>query len=244
MQTEERSICPSCGGDNPKAAAFCWRCYANMPPAPLAPGQVGAEGNATRSFGRLGVPTMPNPPSMPVPPTSSGGPSTLARVIVGAAASLIAVFGVRSLLDHGPSLPDVLAGTPRITTQEMKDFEKEMIENGKSSNLDVAAGAYGTGAIPAFVVLLVEGRTDEGTDAIFNEFVGGMTSGGATVETNAGESGQYQGVEYRCVPVAAPQVAAAACMWRDDGTVGIVFGIDAGIDETKDLLFKTYDEIA
>ena len=224
MQTEERSICPSCGGDNPKAAAFCWRCYANMPPAPLAPGQ-GADGNATRSFGRLGVPTMPIPPS-------------------GAAASLIAVFGVRSLLDHGPSLPDVLAGTPRITTQEMKDFEKQMIENGKSSNLDVAAGAYGTGAIPAFVVLLVEGRTDEGTDAIFNEFVGGMTSGGATVEATAAESGRYQGVDYRCVPVVAPQIEAAACMWRDDGTVGIVFGLDAGIDETKNLLFKTYDAIA
>lgn len=138
----------------------------------------------------------------------------------------------------------MVAGTPRITTQEIKDLEKEMVENGKRSDLDVAAGAYGTGAVPTFVVLLVEGRTTEATDDIFSEFVGGMTSGGATVEASATQSGQHEGVEYRCVPVVAPQIEAAACMWRDDGTVGIVFRLGAGIEETKDLLFRTYDEIA
>jgi hypothetical protein len=74
------------------------------------------------------------------------------------------MFGVRSVLDRGPSLPDVLAGTPRITTQEMKDFETQMIEDGKRSNLDVAAAGYGTGAVPTFVVVLVEGQSLENTD--------------------------------------------------------------------------------
>ena len=81
------------------------------------------------------------------------------------------------MLDRGPSLPDVLAGTPRITTQEMKDFETQMIEDGNRSNLDVAAAGYGTGAVPTFVVVLVEGRSLENTDDIFSEFVGGITSG-------------------------------------------------------------------
>lgn len=224
MQTEERSTCPSCGGDNPKAAAFCWRCYANFPTTP-------------------GAPRMPSPPSMPAPTTSSTGPSMRTRLVVCAVTAFIAVFGVRSLFDRGPSLPDVVAGTPRITTQAMKDFEKKMIESGKSSDLDVAAGAYGTGAVPTFVVLLIEGRTIENTDDIFNQFVGGMTSGGASVDASATESGQHDGLEYRCVPVAAPQIEAGACMWRDDGTLGIVFQLDGGIDETKDLLFRTYDEI-
>jgi hypothetical protein len=46
-----------------------------------------------------------------------------------------------------------LDDTPRITTQEVRDFEKQMVEDGKRSDLDLAAGAYGTGAVPAFVVL-------------------------------------------------------------------------------------------
>jgi hypothetical protein len=240
MQTEERSICPSCGGDNPKAAAFCWRCFARMSPAPTSPSRVDHDGLPST---RLGMERMPSPPPVPAPP-ANGGPSTFARAAVGAAVALIAMFGVRSVLDRGPSLPDVLAGTPRITTQEMKDFEKQMIEDGKRSDLDVAAAGYGTGAVPAFVVVLVEGRTLEHTDDIFSEFVGGMTTGGATVETNATVSGERDGLEYRCVPVAAPSIAAGACMWRDDGSVGIVFKLDGGVDETKDLLFRTHDELA
>ena len=39
-------------------------------------------------------------------------------------------------------------------------------------------------------------------------------------------------------------IAAGACMWRDDGSVGIVFKLDGGVDETKDLLFRTHDELA
>lgn len=154
------------------------------------------------------------------------------------------MFGVRSMLDRGPSLPDVLAGTPRITTQEMKNFETQMIEDGKRSNLDVAAAGYGTGAVPTFVVVLVEGRSLENTDDIFSEFVGGITSGGATVETDATASGERDGLEYRCVPITAPPIAAGACMWRDHGSVGIVLKLDGGVDETKDLLFRTHDELA
>jgi hypothetical protein len=242
MQTEERSICPSCGGDNPKAAAFCWRCYANMSPASPGSGLI-VEGAST-SLGRPGVQRMPSPPPMPAAPMSSAGPSTIARLVIGAAASLIAVFGVRSVLDRGPSLPDTLAGTPRITTQEVKDLEKGIVAGAKRSNVDVAAGAYGSGGVPTFVVMLVEARTIEATDDIFEQFVGGMASGGASVQQSATESGEHEGVDYRCVPVSAPQIEAAACMWRDDDSVGIVFRLGAGMDETKELLFRAYDEIA
>ena len=240
MQTEERSICPSCGGDNPKAAAFCWRCYARMSPAPTNPSGVDRQGPA---YAGPGMQRMPSPPPIPAAP-ARGGPSTVVRAAVGAAVALVAMFGVRSMLDRGPSLPDVLAGTPRITTQEMKDFETQMIEDGKRSNLDVAAAGYGTGAVPTFVVVLVEGRSLENTDDIFSEFVGGITSGGATVETDATVSGERDGLEYRCVPITAPSIAAGACMWRDDGSVGIVLKLDGGVDETKDLLFRTHDELA
>jgi hypothetical protein len=137
-----------------------------------------------------------------------------------------------------------VAGTPRITTQEMQEFEEQLVEEGKGSNLDVAAGIYGTGPVPSFIVLLVEGRTAEGTDDIFSQFVLGMSSGGASVDENATVSGELDGLEYRCVPVGAAQIQAAACMWRDDGTVGIVFNLDGGIDQTKDLLITAHDELA
>jgi len=112
MQTEERSICPSCGGDNPKAAAFCWRCFARMSRVPTNPTEVDPQGP---EYARPGMQRMPSPPPIPAPP-ASGGPSTFVRAAAAAAVTLVALFGLRSVLDHRPSLPDVLAGTPRITT--------------------------------------------------------------------------------------------------------------------------------
>jgi hypothetical protein len=186
---------------------------------------------------------MPVPPTVP-PPTTSGGSSAIVRLGVGALVALVVAFGVRSVLSGGPSLPDTLAGTPRMTSQDAKDFEKEMSDYGERYDLGVAAGAYGTGAVPTFFVLLIDARSDEDTDDIFNEFVGGMTSGGASAETSAITSGERAGLEYRCVPVAAAQIQAAACMWRDDGSFGVVFRFDAGVDETTDLLVKVHDETA
>ena len=243
MQTEERVTCPSCGGDNPKGAAFCWRCYASfssVAPAP-APGTRTA-GTGTRPVGRVGVPPMPGPPPIS-PPATSGGSSSIVRLGVGVLVALVVAFGVRSLLSGGPSLPDSLAGTPRMTSQDAGDFEREMSDYGERYDLDVAAGAYGTGALPTFFVLLIDARSDEDTDDIFNEFVGGMTSGGASAETSAITSGERDGLEYRCVPVAAAQIQAAACMWRDDGSFGVVFRFDAGVDETTDLLVKVHDQV-
>ncbi len=207
MQTEERVNCPSCGGDNPKAAAFCWRCYASFSSMSSAPAR-GTGTAGTRPAGRVGVPPMPGPPTTP-PPTTSGGSSTIVRLGVGALVAFVVAFGVRSVLSGGPSLPDTLAGMPRMTSQDAKDFEEEMSDYGKRFDLGVAAGAYGTGVMPTFFVLLIDGRSDEGTDDIFNQFVGGMTSGGASAETSAITSGERDGLEYRCVPVAAAQIQAA-----------------------------------
>ncbi len=171
------------------------------------------------------------------------GPSKLARIAVAIVASLVAMFGVRFLFHKDLSLPDSLNGQPRMTTQDVKDFERQMADEGKRSNLEVAAAGYGTGATPSFLVMLVQGRAIESTDELFDRFVDGMASGGATVDRSATQSGERAGTEYRCVPLSAPQLQAAACMWRDDGTVGIVLDMDAGIDTTLDLLFTTHDMV-
>jgi hypothetical protein len=247
MQTEERVTCPSCGGDNPKAAAFCWRCYASFSSMASTPTR-GMGATTARPGARIGVPPMPGPPTLntpTLPPATTSGGSQILRIFIGAVVALVVAFGVRSVLGGGsPSLPDTLAGTPRMTTEDVKDFEAEMSDYGDRYDLRVAAGAYGTGVVPTFFVLLIDGRTDEATDDVFNEFVGGMTSGGASVNAGAVTSGERDGLEYRCVPVAAAQMQAAACMWRDDSTFGVVFRFDAGVEETTDLLVRVHGEIA
>lgn len=119
-----------------------------------------------------------------------------------------------------------------------------MADEGKGYGLDVAAAAYGTGATPAFLVMLVQGRAIETTDELFDSLVQGMAQGGATVNKSATDSGERSGTEYRCVPFAGGAVNAAACMWRDDGTVGIVLDLSGGIDEMRELLFTVHDTVA
>lgn len=238
MQVEERKACPSCGTENPGPVDFCWKCYtAFVAPAPARPGMPM----------RPGV-RMPLPPSMPPPSGFPGaakptGPSLVARIAVGLIAAFLGMYGVRLLFDRGPSLPDELAGQPRLSTQAIRDFEEQMAEQGKEYDLKVAAAAYGTGATPAFLVMLVEGRAIETTDELFDSLVQGMAQGGVTVNESATDSGERNGTEYRCVPFTGAAVDAAACMWRDDGTVGIVLDLSAGIDETRELLFTVHDTV-
>jgi hypothetical protein len=238
MQAEDRSLCPSCGAENPRSAGFCWQCYASFTRA------VGVAATPTALFrpGVVVAPSMPPPPATPIQ-AGPAGPSKLVRIVVAIVVSLVAMFGVRVLFHRSLSLPDALNGQPRMTTQAAKDFEREMADEGKKSNLDVAAAAYGSGATPAFLVLLVQGRAIESTDELFDRFVDGMASGGATVDRSATQTGEREGTEYRCVPLTASQRQAAACMWRDDGTVGVVLDLDAGIETTLDLLFTAHDAI-
>ena len=168
----------------------------------------------------------------------------IVRIVVGVAAGLIGMFAVRTLFDRGPSLPDQLAGSPRMTTQAAKDFEKQMADEGDKWDLKVASAAYGSGVAPSFLVLLVQGNAIETTDELFDSLVTGMASSGATIDGASTVSGQHGGADYRCVPLSAGQTQAGACMWRSDRTVGIVIGLGGGIDHTRDLLFTAYDTVA
>ena len=247
MQLEERQVCPSCGGDNPVGGEFCWRCYASLKASAPGGPATGTEGVSTSRPGMPRYPVMPAPPVSPVsttPPSSPGGVSMIVRIVVGVLAGLVGLFAVRGLFDHGPSLPDQLAGSPRMTTQAAKDFEKQMADEGDKWDLKVATAVYGSGVSPSFLVLLVQGKAVESTDELFKSLVDGMASSGATVDEAATVSGQHEGADYRCVPVGSAQTQAGACMWRADGTVGIVIALGGGLDHTRDLLFTAYDAVA
>lgn len=241
MQVDDKLVCPSCGGDNPSSSAFCWRCYAPLGQTPATPARA-----------TVGAPArVPPAPDFPPPPTATGpisrppssGISWGVRIVVGILASLVAYLGVQVLLDRGPSLPDMIAGTPRMTSQAAKDLEKQMADEGKRRDLHVAAAAYGAGTSPDFMVLLIQGSSLESTDQLFDEFVQGMSSSGATIDSGDTESGQRGSTEYRCVPVSTPSVTAAACMWREQGNVGIVLKLNGGVAEAKDLLFIAHDAV-
>jgi hypothetical protein len=63
-----------------------------------------------------------------------------------------------------------------------------------------------------------------------------MAQAGASVDTNAGQSGPLGDAEFRCVPVSAQGMNAGACMWRSDSDVGIVLQLNGGVADTKQLL--------
>ena len=237
MQVEERKACPSCGTENPGTVDFCWKCYsAFASPTSTRPGMPRVRGRDAPSsvhavvIGGLRIREADR--------CLTGGPDRR-----GSVRCVPGDVRVRFLFDRGPSLPDQLAGQPRLSTQAIRDFEEQMAAQGKDYDLKVAAAAYGTGATPAFLVMLVEGRAIESTDELFDSLVQGMAQGGATVNESATDSGERDGTEYRCVPFTGAAVEAAACMWRDDGTVGIVIDLSANIDETRELLFTVHGTV-
>jgi hypothetical protein len=248
MQVEDKRACPSCGTDNAAASSYCWKCFANIPTAdgqpyasrPGMPNPPEAASQIGSPWLRPGLPTEIPAPVPAQPPKRSKALSTIVSVVVGA----VAVFGVRTLLDGGaPALPDTIAGSPRMTDGMAQSFEDEMAKQAGTFGLDVAAGIYGSSA-PEFFVILVDDAAAETTDQLFDSFVSGMSQAGASVDTNAGQSGPLGDAEFRCVPVSAPGVNAGACMWRSESDVGIVLQLNGGVGDTRELLTTVHAAVS
>ena len=244
MQVEEKRACPSCGTDNTATSSYCWKCFANIPtpqgqPYATRPGMPAPPAQEGSPWLRPGYqPERPTTVQAP-PPKRSG----LARAIVGLLVGALAVFGVRTLLDGGaPTLPDTLAGTPRMTDGLATTFEKQMTDEAGTYGLDIATGIYGS-STPEFFVILVDDAAVETTDQLFDSFVAGMSQAGATVDAAAGDSGPLGDAEYRCVPVSAAGVKAGACMWRGASDVGIVLQLGGGVADTRELLATVHDAV-
>jgi hypothetical protein len=166
----------------------------------------------------------------------------VAKVVIGAVVAAFAAFAVHAFLGGGVHLPGSVAGRPRMATAEIQKFEKDMKDLGSRNDLTVDAGGYGTGTTPEFLVLLVRGNSAETTDQLFDEFVGGISQSGAAVDRSHAVSGARGSTEYRCVPVGGTGVTAAACMWREDGNVGIVLDLTNGVDGARTTLWQVHDD--
>jgi hypothetical protein len=107
-------------------------------------------------------------------------------------------------------------------------FESDMQAEGDKEALTIEAAAYGSGGQPDMLLVLVNGRTSENTDELFNSFLDGIAEAGVTIDRRGASTGSYQGADWRCLPLSAGQVDAVACMWREDASVGMTLDLSPG----------------
>jgi hypothetical protein len=235
MQVEERRACPSCGADNPDDADFCWQCFARFVPVPPTPGTPGVP----TGWGPSGSPQ----PTYPVPApttTPSGRGSTIAKIVVGVVVATVAAGAVRSVFRHEYHVPASVAGLGRIQNEDTAAFERDMAAEGDKENLVIEAAVYGTGVTPDVLFVLVNGSAAENTDELFNSFLDGIAQSGVSTERDRTSTGHHGDAEYRCIPLDARGLGAAACIWREDASVGMTLDLTATGDGS-DTLIAAYD---
>jgi hypothetical protein len=240
MQVEEKRACPSCGAENGSDADFCWKCFARFLPVPPPPGAIPGRQMGWGRYPQQELPTVATGIATRQPAARRG--SFITRIVVGVIAAAVAAVAVHAFLGSGVHLPDSVAGRPRMATTDIQKFEKDMKDLGSRNGLTVDAGGYGTGTAPEFLVLLVHGNSAESTDQLFDEFVGGITQSGAAVDRGHTVSGTRGSTEYRCLPVGGTGVTAAACLWREDGSVGIVLDLTEGVEGAQTTLWQVHDD--
>lgn len=243
MQTDEKRACAACGAANRIDASNCWQCFAvfgaAVPPAP-APGETGA------ARGRPGFPppAMPTtaPPDAPEPSTS--GPGAIAVAAVGLLALVGGFFLVQRVVGGGGfELPETLAGSPRMHDASSETVETQMQDTMSAFDVEVDTGLYGDGAVPDFVVVVVEGRSLDSTDAMFDEFVTGLTQAGAQVSSE-GTSAHLEGAEHRCLGVRAQGAQMGTCMWQAGDHAGFVLQLEGTNESAESLLATIWPDLA
>ena len=160
--------------------------------------------------------------------------------IVAAAAGYL---GVQYLLGPNLALPDSVAGAHRLTDEASQRFERDTADQGDRYGIDAEGGVYGTAVGPEFFVILVDAAAVETTDELFDALVMGFSKAGAVVDESGAKSGTRRGSDYRCVSASAGPQTAAACMWRDEGNVGIVFELSGDLRGTRRLLWTVHDTV-
>jgi hypothetical protein len=88
--------------------------------------------------------------------------------------------------------------------------------------------------------VLANGHAEENADELFSEFLSGAASAGINVDQSATVTGAHDGADYRCVPMSAQGIEAAACVWREDHSVGMTLDTSPGGDITSGVI-AAYD---
>lgn len=239
MQVEQKRACGSCGSQNAPDASFCWRCLAPFVQVPPVPGAVpGRPKNPLPP-----VPPPWSPPGQSQEPTEAARSSKVVRTIVSLVAAAAGYLGVQYLMGSNLSLPDSVAGAQRLTDPASQRFERDTADQGDRYGIDAEAGVYGSSLAPAFFVILVDAAAVETTDELFDSLVAGFAKAGADVDDAGAKSGTRGASDYRCVSAIAGPETAVACMWRDEGNVGIVLKLSGDLRGTRRLLWAVHDTV-
>jgi hypothetical protein len=227
MQTEQERRCASCGADNKAGAGFCWRCYTSFAAAPSA----------------RTVPLMPAAPTAGAPIAAPIRGRTFGRtgkIILGVVVALIAAGVIQHMLNPTYHVPDSIAGEPRLHDAISAKFEQTMAQTGQKYDTPLESAVYGTEASPDLFFVLANGRAEEDADELFSDFLSGAKSAGITVDESATLTGAHGDADYRCVPMSSGGLEAAACVWREDHTVGMT--LDASPDgDITSAIIAAYD---
>lgn len=243
MQVDQKRACGSCHSQNAPDAGFCWRCLAPFVQVPPVPGTKPSErpGNV--------LPPIPAPwspagqPQEQVARPPAARSSKVVRTIVSIVAAAAGYLGVQYLLGPNPSLPESVAGAHRLTDATSQRFERDTAAQGDRYGIDAEGGVYGSALGPEFFVILVDAAAVETTDELFDALVMGFSKAGAVVDDAGAKSGTRRGSDYRCVSATAGPQTAVACMWRDEGNVGIVLELSGDLRRTRRLLWTVHDTV-
>ena len=239
MQVDERRACPQCGAENPERAGFCWQCYTPFAAQAAQPVQPPPPPNIARGgWGPTGTPA----PLAPAPaPNDSGTKSrTALRIVVGVVVALLVSGTVRHFLAPSYHVPEAIGARTRMHDQTAQQFEKDMADEGDKADVELEAAVYGISGAPDVFLVIANGKAIESTDQLFESFLGGMESSGATIKRSETVTGSHGDAEYRCLPVRAGAQQIAACMWREDASVGLTLDATPEGDLTAALV-ESYD---
>lgn len=238
MQTDQERRCSACGADNKQGASFCWRCYAPFESAVTAR----AVAAASIAAGPRTAPAMPAAPQPGAPiatPTKKRSGPRVVQIVLGLVVALIVGGVVQHMLNPTYHVPESIAGEPRLNNAVSAKFEQTMTQTGQQNDISLESAVYGT-ATPDLFVVLANGRAEENADELFSEFLSGAESAGVKVDQSATVTGTHDGAEYRCVPMSAQGLQAAACVWREDHSVGMTLDTSPDGDITSAVI-AAYD---
>ncbi len=239
MQVEERRACPQCGADNPQDAGFCWQCYTPFAAQAAQPVQPPPPPNIARGgWGPTGSPAPLAPSPAPTDTGSKG--RTALRIVIGVVVALVVSGVVRNFLAPSYHVPEAIGARTRMHDQTAQQFERDMANEGDKADVDLEAAVYGVSDSPDVFLVIASGKAAETTDELFESFLGGIESSGVTIDRTDTVTGTHRDAEYRCLPVGSGSQQLSACMWREDGSVGITLDATPEGDLTA-VVIESYD---
>jgi hypothetical protein len=186
------------------------------------------------------MPAAPQPGAPVATPTKKRSGPRVVQIVLALIVALIVGGVVQHMLNPTYQVPDSIAGEPRLNNAVSAKFEQTMTQTGQQNDIPLESAVYGTDVSPDLFFVLANGRAEENADELFTEFLSGAESAGVTVDQSATVTGTHDGAEYRCVPMSAQGIEAAACVWREDHSVGMTLDTSPDGDITSAVI-AAYD---